>query len=184
MFNSFVQANNQEVRTVINTALDIDGETKPLASKYVVLVNKQTPVVLYPIQYIKVCWLCWDKSWYIVNSFPAIAIVQSVNNQPYEKSFVVNTLLNGWAGDSSQCRDGMDNEPSCGLALDRDSEPIPDSQVGACIYQTKTITKSKIIRIMPPAGILLHVFVSGPGWCFDKQRLAQPRHQLQLLWVI
>ena len=65
VFNSFVQANNQEVRTVINTALDIDGETKPLASKYVVLVNKQTPVVLYPIQYIKVCWLCGDKSWYV-----------------------------------------------------------------------------------------------------------------------
>ena len=55
-----------------------------------------------------------------------------MNNKPFEISFVVSTYLFGFGGDDSHCRDGMTNNPSCGLALDKDGAPVPDSQGFCC----------------------------------------------------
>lgn len=82
-----------------------DADTAALAEPYSIITIKSKPRVLYPIVY-----------------------EQSVNNNPYELYFAVDTFANGLFG--HRCEDSFDSDANCGFALDRDGFKIPDSQVG------------------------------------------------------
>ena len=62
-----------------------------------------------------------------------IKYINSVNNQPYELSFTVDTFLGGLFGDDSGCKDSpAHDKPSCGWLIDREGGRIPDSQGFCC----------------------------------------------------
>lgn len=62
-----------------------------------------------------------------------IKYINSVNNQPYELSFTVETFLGGLFGDDTGCTDSpAHDKPSCGWLLDSEGGRVPDSQGFCC----------------------------------------------------
>lgn len=103
------QDGNEQLQTVVNSVMDVDGQTKMLESPYFIVLNKAPPVAISPLRY-----------------------VQAVNNKPFEIEFIVSSYFFGIFGSNSHCRDGLDNNPSCGVALDAFGLPVINSQGFCC----------------------------------------------------
>ena len=106
-----------------------------LAQPLLILFKKGIPLSVSPLKYLQVC-NCRHVTDIPLFIFRLI-YPQSVNNKPNEIEFITSSYFFGLFGSDSMCRDGLNNNPSCGVALDRERLAIPDSQGrggGGCCF--------------------------------------------------
>jgi hypothetical protein len=48
------QDGNEQLQTVVNSVMDVDGQTKMLESPYFIVLNKAPPVAISPLRYVQV----------------------------------------------------------------------------------------------------------------------------------